>query len=88
MSRRTIQRRFLQATGLTYNMMFQIQRARYATSLLKQGVSILDAVDQAGYSDQPHMTRALKHFMGQTPGQILNGNTDQPMSFLFNTSPF
>ncbi|MCC7451040.1 MAG: helix-turn-helix transcriptional regulator [Anaerolineae bacterium] len=88
MSRRTIQRRFLQATGLTYNTMFQIQRARYATSLLKQGLSILDTVEQAGYADQPHMTRAIKHFMGQTPAQIFNRNTDKPLSFLFKTPPF
>ncbi len=88
MSRRTIQRRFVQATGLTYNNVFQIQRARYATSLLKQGISILDTVEQAGYADQPHMTRALKHFMGQTPGQIISRNTDKPMSFLFKTPPF
>ena len=50
MSRRTVQRRFLRATGLTYSGVFQIQRARYATSLLKQGVSILDTVEQAGYT--------------------------------------
>lgn len=88
MSRRTIQRRFLQATGLTHNTVFQIQRARYATSLLKQGVSILDTVEQAGYADQPHMTRAIKHFMGQTPAQISSRNTDKPLSFLFKTPPF
>jgi methylphosphotriester-DNA--protein-cysteine methyltransferase len=39
--------------------------------LLQQGVSILDTVDQAGYFDQPHLTRALKHLMGQTPAQII-----------------
>lgn len=88
MSRRTIQRRFLQATGLTHNSVFQIQRARYATSLLTQGVSILETVEQAGYADQPHLTRALRHFMGQTPGQIIARNTDRPMSFLFKTPPF
>ncbi len=87
-SRRTMQRRFLQATGLTYAQMYQIQRARYATSLLKRGLSILDVVDTAGYSDQPHMTRALKHLMGQTPAQIANRNVTAPMSFLFKTPPF
>ncbi len=75
-------------TGLTYNHVFQIQRARYATSLLKQGMSILDTVEQAGYADQSHLTRALRHFMGQTPGQIFNKNIDQPVSLLFKTAPF
>jgi hypothetical protein len=86
-SRRTVQRRFVKATGLTYNAVFQIRRARYATNLLTKGVSILDAVHKAGYSDQPHMTRALKRFMGQTPGQIAGGESARPMSFLFKTPP-
>ena len=88
LSRRSIQRRFLQATGLTLNQVFQIQRARYATNLLKEGISILNTVEQAGYADQPHLTRALRHFMGRTPGQITHRNTDQPMSFLYKTPPF
>jgi len=64
LSLRTVQRRFLQATGLTHGTISQIQRARYATTLLKQGVSILDVVHRAGYADQPHLTRSLKHFVG------------------------
>ena len=86
-SRRTIQRRFLQVTGLTYNRVFQIQRAHYATNLLEQGLSILDAVEQAGYADQPHLNRAFRRFIGQTPGQIVSRKVDQPLSFLFKTSP-
>ncbi len=58
-SLRTVQRRFLQATGLTHDTLYQIERARFATTLLKQGVPILDSVDQAGYFDQPHLTRSL-----------------------------
>lgn len=88
LSLRTIQRRFLQATGLTHNNVYQIQRAHYATALLKQGMSILDVVDTAGYSDQSHLTRALKHFMGHTPAQIVNRNLAAPMSFLFKTGLF
>jgi hypothetical protein len=37
---------------------------------LQQGVSILDTVEQAGYFDQPHLTRSLKYLIGQTPAQI------------------
>lgn len=86
-SLRTVQRRFLQATGVTHGTLLQIQRARLATNLLKQGVSILDAVDMAGYADQPHMTRALKHLIGQTPAQIISERRT-PLSFLFKTLPF
>jgi AraC-like DNA-binding protein len=34
-------------------------------------MSILDAVHQLGYSDQPHLTRALKRLTGHTPAQVI-----------------
>lgn len=71
MSLRSVQRRFLQATGLTWGTIEQIERARQAVTLLEQGLSIADAVYHAGYADQPHLTRSLKRFIGQTPAQIL-----------------
>lgn len=71
MSLRSVQRRFLQATGMTRGTLDQIERARQAVILLGQGLSIADAIYQAGYADQPHLTRSLKHFIGQTPAQIL-----------------
>ena len=70
LSLRTVRRRFLLATGLTPKAIQQIERAQQAAALLEQGASIIDAVYQAGYADQPHMTRSLKHFIGQTPAQI------------------
>ena len=70
LSPRAVQYRFLQATGLTHRTVQQIERARHATTLLRQGASIPDTVYQAGYFDQPHLTRALKRFAGQTPTQI------------------
>jgi hypothetical protein len=87
LSLRTVQRRLLQATGLTQGRLYQIERARYATLLLKQGVSILDTVALAGYFDQPHLTRALRHFIGQTPAQLVNANRTERLSFLYKTSP-
>jgi hypothetical protein len=70
LSLRAAQYRFLQATGLSHRMVQQIERARHAAALLEQGVSILDTVYEAGYFDQPHLTRALKRYLGQTPAQI------------------
>lgn len=66
----TVRRRFLRATGLTPGVIRQIERARLATRLLKAGVSILDTVYEAGYFDQPHLTRSLKQYMGYTPAQL------------------
>jgi transcriptional regulator GlxA family with amidase domain len=85
-STRTVQRRFLQATGITHNAVYQIERARQATLLLKSGLSILDTVEQAGYYDQPHLTRSLKRYIGQTPTQIQDKKEAQPLSFLYKTS--
>jgi len=88
MSSRTMQRHFLQATGLTYTTARQIERARYAVTLLKQDVSILDAVHEAGYFDQPHLTRSLKHFVGLTPAQIIDKGRSERLSLLYKTAPF
>lgn len=74
-SARTVRHRFLRATGLTQNYIRQMKRAQYAASLLEQGVSILDAVHEAGYFDQPHLTRSLKRFIGKTPAQLSQANT-------------
>jgi hypothetical protein len=70
-SSRTVRRHFLLTTGLTPHALAQIERAQKAMALLEQGVPLLDVVHQAGYADQPHMTRALKHFIGLTPAQIV-----------------
>jgi hypothetical protein len=85
LSLRSIQRRFVQATGLTQGSIRKIERARHATLLLQQGVSILDTVERAGYSDQAHMTRALKHLIGKTPAQIINKSEPEQLSLLFKT---
>lgn len=83
LSLRSTQRRFLRATGITYSTWRQIERARHATSLLREGVSILDAVYQAGYFDQPHLTRSLTRRIGQTPAQIVQGV--RQLSLLYKT---
>lgn len=73
-SDRTVRRRFLSTTGLTPKALQQIGRAQQAAALLEQGGSILDTVYAAGYADQPHLTRSLKRFYGQTPAQIVGAN--------------
>ena len=71
LSLRSIQRRFLHVTGLTYKGIQQIERAQKAVELLQNGVPILDATYQTGYFDQAHLTRSLKLLYGQTPGEIV-----------------
>lgn len=82
---RTEQRRVLRVTGLTRGAIYQIERARRATYLLKQGTPILDVVHEAGYYDQAHLTRSLQRFIGQSPARIAKGESQ--LSFLYNKPP-
>jgi hypothetical protein len=68
---RTVRHRFLQTTGVTQSHIRQVQRAQRAAALLQSGMSILDTVYEAGYYDQPHLTRSLRQFIGYTPAQIM-----------------
>jgi hypothetical protein len=87
LSVRSAERRFIKATGLTYTTVRQIERARRATGLLKRGISILDTVFEAGYFDQPHLTRSLKRYIGLTPAQVMDEGREERLSFLYNTNP-
>ena len=75
MSIRSLQYRFLQATGLTHKTIQQIERARSAVSLLEQGTPILDTALELGYFDQAHLTNSLRRFIGETPAQIAQKST-------------
>jgi AraC-like DNA-binding protein len=88
LSLRSVQRRFLQVAGITQNAARQIERARYATLLLRQGVSIPDSVYAAGYFDQPHLTRSIKFYIGQTPAHLIRQSQSEQLSFLYKTQPF
>ena len=88
LSPRSVRRRFVRATGLTPGVIRQIDRARQATALLQSGVSIIDTVNEAGFFDQPHLTRALKRFMGHTPGEILRMDGLADMSLSYKTMEF
>lgn len=85
LSRRSTQRHFLHATGMTHRAHRRIERARRATNLLREGVSIQDAVHEAGYFDQAHLTRSVRALIGTTPGQI--ARHEQQLSFLYKTDP-
>jgi hypothetical protein len=85
LSLRSLQRRFVHATGLTHTAHRSIQRARYAVQLLRAGAPLADVVDRAGYFDQPHLTHACRRLIGQTPSEIARGA--RQLSFLYKTDP-
>jgi methylphosphotriester-DNA--protein-cysteine methyltransferase len=68
---------------MTHTTFRKIQRARYAASLLRQGVSIADAVHEAGYYDQAHLSRSLRNLIGETPAGI--GRQESQLSLLYKT---
>jgi hypothetical protein len=84
-SERTIQRRFVAATGLTPGTVRQIDRARRAALLVKEGVPIADLVDLLGYYDQPHLARSLSRYIGRTATQLRDGDPGEPLSLLYKT---
>jgi AraC-like DNA-binding protein len=83
LSLRSAQRHFLRSTGVTHATFRQIERARYATILLREGVAILDVVSRLGYFDQAHLTRSLRRFIGEAPAKIMG--RQRQLSFLYKT---
>lgn len=70
-SSRSLERRVARATGLSRGAVRRIRRAERAVDLLSRGVAPSEVARRAGYADQPHLTRSLRRFAGQTPGQIV-----------------
>lgn len=84
-SDRTIQRRFLTATGLTQGAIRQIDRARQAAVLIQEGVPARDVVHRLGYFDQPHLARSLTRYIGRTATQLATLHPPEPLSLLYKT---
>ena len=61
----------------------QIERARLATLMLRDGMSPVDVAVEAGYFDQAHLTRSLRRLIGLTPGAI--AREERQLSFLYKT---
>ena len=83
MQTRTAQRHFLHSTGMSHAALRQIERARLAIQLLREGRPPVDVVHDAGYFDQAHLTRALRKFVGLTPGAV--AREARQLSFLYKT---
>jgi Helix-turn-helix domain len=84
MSRRSVQRHFRRATGMTFTRYQQIERARHAAALLTGGRSVLDVTFDAGYFDQAHLTRSMRQLIGMTPARLARERPQ--LSFLYKTA--
>ena len=76
-SKRSIQRRFGRAIGMTPAYIAQIERAWQAVELLQSGKPITEVVHELGYADQAHLTRNVKRVTGYTPRQ--NAKRGEPL---------
>jgi AraC-like DNA-binding protein len=85
-STRTAQRRVRQVTGMTHTQLRQIERARFAVGLLKEGVPIADVVWRCGFYDHAHLTRSLRRWIGLAPTHLVRGDTQ--LSLLYKTEGF
>ena len=63
----------MRAVGLPRRKLQLIERTRHAARLLRAGAAIADVVCDAGYYDQPHLTRALRQLIGYTPAELARG---------------
>jgi hypothetical protein len=84
-SERTLQRRFVAATGLTQGAIRQIQRARNAAVLIREGTPAQEVVHRLGYYDQPHLARSLRRYIGRTASQLSAPDPAEPLSLLYKT---
>ncbi|MEW6991807.1 helix-turn-helix domain-containing protein [Colwelliaceae bacterium 6441] len=74
-SQRTIERNFSLVTGFTLKQCQSMNRFEAILNRLHkieaQDVNWLDIVAEFGFSDQPHLIRYLKSFVGQTPSEYI-----------------
>jgi AraC-like DNA-binding protein len=62
---------FHRQVGLSPHAYQTLVRVRLAKALLADGVPISRAAVEAGFYDQPHLTRHFKRIFGVTPGRFL-----------------
>jgi len=84
LSARTVQRRFQAAAGITQGAARQMDRARTAAVLLRDGASPADVIAELGFHDNPHLHRSLRRFIGRTTSDLRIG-TKEPLSLLYTT---
>ncbi|WP_129932226.1 MULTISPECIES: AraC family transcriptional regulator [unclassified Pseudomonas] len=72
LSRSYLIRAFRQRFGLTPHGYLLDQRVQLARAQLRQGRSIAEVAQEAGFADQAHLQRAFKQHLAATPGHYRN----------------
>ncbi len=79
---RALQRRFQAVTGLSQTALRQIDRARTAALLLREGTPIADVAFELGYYDQAHLTNLVRRLIGYTPSRLQAQADSPPLSII------
>ena len=69
-SKRSVERHFKTTTGLSPKKLADIRRAQEAVRMLKTGKDPSAAAAEAGYYDQPHLSKSLKRLMDSLPSDV------------------
>lgn len=69
-SPRSLQRQLARAGQPSPDHWIGLARARRAARALSTGEPLAQIAADAGYADQPHMTRAFRRWFGVTPGRL------------------
>jgi len=69
-SRRSLERVLMRHTGRPPVFWSQLARVRASARTLVSGVNLVEAAYQVGYSDQAHMSRAVRRWFGVSPSEL------------------
>lgn len=84
-SRRTLARRVLRATGLPPKQLLKLSRVQKAVGALRSGASWSEVVARCSYYDQSHLIHEMKTYTGSTPGRFAPTAPSSPLAASFNT---
>jgi len=71
-SNRSVERHFKTTTGLSPKKLADIRRAQEAVRMLQAGKDPSTTAADAGYYDQPHLSKSLKKLMDSLPSDVDN----------------
>jgi AraC-like DNA-binding protein len=88
LSNRQLERRFLDAVGMTPKRFCRIRRfQRVLQAMEEPGANWADAAVACGYYDQAHLIRDFRRFSGLTPACLPSSDTDLAAHFVQSYAP-